>query len=371
MPGYETIGQEELNNVQKIFTENNGVLYRYGFDGMRKHYFVKQFEEEFGSCFGTNALATSSGSSALKVALQALGVGPGDEVITQTHTFIATVEAICEVGATPVIANIDKTLNMCPESLNSLITNKTKCVIPVHMGGVACEMKKIMKICDSIDIKVLEDNAQAPGGTYRGQYLGTIGDMGIFSFDGGKMLTTGEGGMIVSHNKDLIQKARSYHDHGHADNPSLPRGEDDCIGIGFNHKMTELQGAIGLAQLAKINNTINKHQYNKTRILEVLDGRVSLRKRPNAIGDISDSISFFMKTPDDAAEFVKRWKEKGFGTKNLPDAINWHCAWKWNHIPFKSDNLDISQEIINRTISLPISIGMDVRKQQEALEELL
>jgi len=371
MPGYETIGTEELNNIQKIFTENNGVLYRYGFDALRKHYFVKQFEQEFGERFGTKALATSSGSSALKVALQALGVGPGDEVITQAHTFIATVEAICEVGATPVIANIDETLNMCPQSLHKLITNKTKCVIPVHMSGVACDMKKIMKICEGSGMKVLEDNAQAPGGVDRGQYLGTIGDMGIFSFDGGKMLTTGEGGMVVSHDENLLQRARSYHDHGHADNPSVPRGEDDCIGIGFNHKMTELQGAIGLAQLQKMNGTIMKHQYNLARLYEVLEKRVQLRKRPNAIDDIGDSATFFMKTQSDAEEFVQRWKEKGFGTKNLPDAINWHCAWCWNHIKMWGDDLTYSQELINRTISLPISIGMDVSKQQEALEELL
>jgi len=360
MPGFETVGKEEQANVNKIFTESNGVLYRYGFDNLRKHYFVKQFEDEFAKKLKIkHALAVSSGSAALKCSLQALGVGKGDEVITQSHTFIATVEAICEVGAKPVITDIDKSLNMDPESLQEMITSRTKVVIPVHMSGVSCNLRKIRRVCDGCgDIKILEDNAQSPGGTYQGQLLGTIGDMGIFSFDGGKMLTTGEGGMITTNNLNLYSRARSFSDHGHANNETLPRGEDDCIGLGFNYKMLELQGAVGLAQLQKMDNTINQHKKNKQQIIDEIKDTVELRKIPNPLGDIGDSISFFLPNKEKAKSFVHEWKRRGHGTKNLPDALRWHFAYYWYHMPLIHKGLLQSKNILQRTISIPVMYNM-------------
>lgn len=360
MPGYEVIGKEELENVKKVFTESNGVLYRYAFDGLRSRYFVKEFEDAFANKLNIkHALAVSSGSAALKCALQALGVGPGDEVITQSHTFIATVEAICEVGAKPVIVDIDKSLNMDPNSLSEHITSHTKVVIPVHMSGVAAKMRAIQRVISTQNdnIKILEDNAQAPGGIYWGRNLGTIGDMGIFSFDGGKMLTTGEGGMIVTRHEELFNRARSFSDHGHADNPKLPRGEDDCIGLGFNYKMMELQGAVGLAQLKKMDDTIRRHKERKAYILKNVESFLELRQRPNPEGDIADSVSFFLKTKEQANKFVKLWKKKGYGTKNLPDAMKWHFAYHWNHMPLYHQGLKQSKKILERTISIPINLA--------------
>ena len=372
MPGFETVGKEEQANVNKIFTESNGVLYRYGFDNLRKHYFVKQFEDEFAKKLKIkHALAVSSGSAALKCSLQALGVGKGDEVITQSHTFIATVEAICEVGAKPVITDIDKSLNMDPESLQEMITSRTKVVIPVHMSGVSCNLRKIRRVCDGCgDIKILEDNAQSPGGTYQGQLLGTIGDMGIFSFDGGKMLTTGEGGMITTNNLNLYSRARSFSDHGHANNDTLPRGEDDCIGHGFNYKMLELQGAVGLAQLQKMDNTINQHKKNKQQIVDEIKDTVELRKIPNPFGDIGDSISFFLPNREKANSFVHEWKRRGHGTKNLPDALRWHFAYYWYHMPLIHKGLLQSKNILQRTISIPVMYNMSEEQISTIIKDI-
>jgi len=165
MPGYEWIGEEESEQVASIFA-NGGVLFRHGFDSLRKgSYKVLEFEKKFSKHVGVSeALAVTSGTSALKIALKALGVGPGDEVITQSFTFVATVEAIVEVGATPVIAEVDLSLNMNPQDLKKKITSATKAVIPVHMLGTPARMREILSICKEADILVLEDSAWGCGG---------------------------------------------------------------------------------------------------------------------------------------------------------------------------------------------------------------
>jgi len=350
MPGFEFIDNEELQVVTEIFTKNNGYLYRYG-----KGHYVKDFENEFAKYFGVKyAHAVSSGTAALKLALQALGVKKGDEVITQCHTFIATVEAIVEVGATPVIVDVDKSLNMSPMELKKAITSKTKVVIPVHMSGVPCDMKHINEVIEGTNIKVLEDNAQSPGATYRGQYTGTIGDVGIFSFDYGKMLTCGEGGMIITNNEEIYKKVRGLSDHGHASNPNLPRGMDDFLGTGFNYKMTEIQGALGLVQLSKLNKIISCHKRNKEALIEGIKDVVDLRSQPDPDGDIGATVSFFFTYLAQAKAFVKEWNKLGYTTFNLPDAMKYHNACYWNHMPIETTGLLYSDQLLNRTISIPI-----------------
>lgn len=352
MPGYEFIDKKELKAVTEVFTKNNGYLYRYG-----KGHCVTDFEKAFAKHFGVKyAHAVSSGSAALKLSLQALGVGPGDEVITQSHTFIATVEAIVECGATPVIVDVDKSLNMSPMELKKAITNKTKGVIPVHMSGVPCAMKYINKAIEESgnNIKILEDNAQSPGATYRGRYTGTIGDVGIFSFDFGKMLTCGEGGMVITNNEQIYKTVSGLSDHGHRNNPTVPRGMDDFIGLGFNFKMTEIQGALGLVQLSRLNKIIAGHKRSKQRLVEGLKDTVELRSQPDIEGDIGVTLSFFLNSKKEANQFVKKWYKLGYTTYNLPDAMKWHFAGYWNHIPYKSNSLKYSKQLLDRTIAIPV-----------------
>jgi 8-amino-3,8-dideoxy-alpha-D-manno-octulosonate transaminase len=368
MPGSEFIGQEEQEIINEIFTKNKGYLYRYG----GPSHYVSDFEKEFAKYFKVKyAHAVSSGTAALKLSLQALGVKPGDEVITQAHTFIATVEAICEVGATPVIVDINKSLNMDPEALADAITSKTKVVIPVHMSGVACDMKRIKKVVEQsgTDIKILEDNAQCPGGTFKGQFTGTIGDVGIFSFDFGKTITTGEGGMVVSNDEKIYNIARGLSDHGHAFNPNVPRGRDECIGIGANYKMMEIQGALGIVQLRRLDEVIARHRENKEFYIERLKDEIDLRERPDPAGDIGVSVSFFLETPDDASKFVKKWITIGGQTFNLPDAKKWHSACEWNHIKMETTGLMRSNELLNRCVAIPIKAKMD--KERMVMDNLV
>lgn len=371
MPGFELIGQEERDAVNEVF-DKGGVLYRYGWDERRQHiYRVDDFEKAFAAKLGVKyALGVSSGTTALQAALKALDVKSGDEVITQSHTFIATVEAIIEVGAKPVITEVNETLNMDPVDLRNKLTERTRVIIPVHMSGVAAQMHEILAIAREHNIAVLEDNAQSCGGEYQGQKLGAMGDVGIFSFDFGKVLTTGEGGMVITDNEFIFKKVREYSDHGHELNPNFPRGEDTRRRSGFNYKMMELQGAIGLAQLKKLDYIIQRQRANKTKIKEAIRGNPAIRFRelPNAAGEIGDTLTFFLASREKAQQFVKMWSEKGLGTKNLPDAINWHFAGTWHHI-FSQYNeyqgKDLTQvwkqsnEILRRAIAIPILVNMD------------
>ena len=226
MPGFEIIDKKEFLAVKKIF-EEGGVLFAHGFDKLRKKYHVREFEKENSKFFKSKyTLALTSGTAAIKVALKAIGVKPGDEVITQAFNFIATVEAILDVGAIPVIVNVDHNLNIDISEIKKKITKKTKAIIPVHMLGHSCEIKKIVNICNK-KIKIIEDNCESVGAKYNEAFLGTIGDIGIFSFDHGKILTTGEGGLLLTDKKKLFLTAKEYHDHGHKNVKNKPRGKDD------------------------------------------------------------------------------------------------------------------------------------------------
>lgn len=378
MPGWELVGKEEKEALNDIFERSNGVFYRSAFDVRRNHIFrVDDFEREVAKKVNVKyAYCASSGTSVLKAALVALGVKAGDEVITQSFTFIATIEAILELGAIPVITEIDRSLNMDPIDLRNKITDKTKVIIPVHMGGVAAKMDEIMLIAKRHNLKVLEDSCQAFGATYNGKPVGTIGDMGAYSFDGGKIITTGEGGAIVTNHERLFRTAREYCDHGHESNPNVPRGEDTRTIWGFNYKMTELQGAVGLAQIKKMDYILQKQREHKKIIKDALSDikNIEFRELPDPEGDAGDTLFFFLENKDKAKLFAKMMKEKGLGTKNVPDAIDWHFAGTWTQIfhdfdEFKGKELSQvwknSNDLLRRAIALPILMNWteeDIRK---------
>jgi 8-amino-3,8-dideoxy-alpha-D-manno-octulosonate transaminase len=370
MPGYEVVGKEEKEAVEEIFNKG-GVLYRYGLNDKRQNIFrVNDFEKEIAKKVGAKyCLCVCSGTAALKLGLIALGVKSGDEVITQSFTFIATVEAILELGAKPIIVEVDKSLNMDPLDLEKKITEKTKVIIPVHMGGVSAEMDKIMEMAQKHNIPVFEDSAQALGGKFREKYLGTIGRAGIYSLDIGKIITTGEGGLLVTDDEEIYRKAREYSDHGHENNPNFPRGEDTRSTWGFNYKATEFHGAVGLAQLKKIDYILQKQKENKKRIKEAIKNIKGLefREIPDVEGDASDTLIFFVESKEKAADFAKLLKEMGLGTKNLPDAVNWHFAGTWSHIFGSETNFPQSENLLRRAIAIPIMVNMP----KEQIEKII
>jgi len=220
-----------------------------------------KFEEEFAKWCGTKyAISTCNGTSALHTALGALNIGPGDEVITVPYTFIATSFCIVQAGAIPVFADVCREDHCIdPADVKRKITKRTRAIIPVHLYGNICEMDEIMRIAKEHNLFVIEDAAEAHGGEYKGKKVGSIGDVGCFSFCQNKTFTTGgEGGMIVTNNEDVAWEARSFRDHGYDVKKRMSLLEMEQAlpyihrRIGFNYRMTEVQSAIGLKELERI-----------------------------------------------------------------------------------------------------------------------
>ncbi len=332
MPGYELIGKEEMDEVMAVM--KTGVLMRYGFDKERGGvYKVREFEEAFARYLGaSHALGVSSGSTALSVALKAMDVGPGDEVIVPAFTFVATYEAVLEVGAVPVMADIDETLCLSPASLEEKITPFTKAAIPVHMCGASARIDRIVEVCKKRGLLVLEDTAQAAGGSFKGKKLGTFGDMGTFSFDYVKTMTTGEGGMIATNDKNLYLRTEWYHDHGHDHNPKVSRAMEGRSILGFNFRMSELQGALGLAQLRKLDTFIDIQRKNRASIVEALREVPGLKFRTAADeeGDTATFLGFNFPAEKTAKEFQKALASDGVDTVCFKENF-WHYVPNWEH----------------------------------------
>tara|TARA_Y200000002_G_scaffold381159_1_gene394431 strand:+ start:4784 stop:5938 length:1155 start_codon:yes stop_codon:yes gene_type:complete len=367
MPGFELIGKEEKKQIESIF-QNGGVLFRHGFDNLRNGTFkVKEFEEKFAKKMNSKyALAVSSGTAALRVALATLDIKPGDEIITQSFTFVATVEAIIESRAIPVCIDIDKTLNMDPDALEKKINKKTKAIIIVHMLGTPCNVKVIKKICRSKNIALIEDTAWGIGASVKNKYLGTWGNIGTFSFDFAKTITTGEGGMLLFNDKKLYKQAAAWHDHGHENNPSVPRWEDTRSSSGFNFRMTEMQAAVGIAQLKKLEFIVKSHIKNKELITKKLSKfkNIEFREKPENSIDSAEALIFLVKNKYLAIKCRKALLKINVSTKILPEATTWHFAKHWDHMKElklnkKNKNyLKVSNDLLARAVSIPITVNM-------------
>jgi 8-amino-3,8-dideoxy-alpha-D-manno-octulosonate transaminase len=370
MPGFEVIGTEEQAEVNEVFS-SGGVLFRHSFDALRNGcYKVRDFESAFAEAMGaSHALAVSSGTAALRVALASLGIGRGDEVVTQSFTFVATVEAIIEAGATPVCTEVDDTLNMDVVDLRSRITPRTKAVIVVHMLGTPARLHEIRAITAELGVPLIEDTAWGCGGTLSGQHLGTIGEIGTYSFDFAKTMTTGEGGMVVFRDAGTAERARAWHDHGHENNPTLPRWEDSRSSSGFNYRMSELQGAVGLAQLRKLSDVVEAQRRSASRIRESLRGcpGIEWRAVPDMARETADAVVFFVKSSLIAGEIRENLLDVGLGTKILPEAVSWHFAGTWDHMPQLVSHVggDVhgawprSEALLARAVALPVMVHMD------------
>ncbi len=366
MPGYELLDKKEFSQVSDVFLKSK-TLFRMGFESQRKGIFkVKEFETNFAKKLKSkNALAVTSCTAALRVALATLNLNKKDEVITQSFTFVATVEAIVESGATPICTNIDETLNMDPDDLVKKINKKTKAVIIVHMLGVPAQVDKIKRICNKFKITLIEDTAWGCGGKYKNRYLGTWGDIGAFSFDFAKTLTTGEGGMLVFKSKKKFELAKAWHDHGHENNPKFPRWEDTRRSSGFNFRMTEMQGAVGIAQLKKLDFIIKKQRINHDLIWKKIKKIPGLKKRLYLKGSevTADALIIFVNNSAKAKKCRKELLKVGISTKILPEAYSWHFAGRWSHITELNNkklkrSLKKSENLLKNAVSIPIFVKM-------------
>ena len=376
MPGFELWGEEERNEVNHVL--ETGILMRYGFDGARKGIWKsKELEAAICKRFGSRySQLTSSGTSALTTAFAALGIGAGDEVIMPSFTFVASFESVLSVGAVPVLVDVDETLTMNPDAVKKAITSNTKCVVPVHMCGSMADLDALQAICKENNLILLEDACQSIGATYKGKSVGTIGQAGTFSFDFVKIITCGEGGVVLTNDESVYLKCDGYTDHGH-DHKGADRGADLHPFIGYNYRISELHAAVGLAQIRKIDSFLAIQKKNHAQLKKLLSAvpEISFRQIPDPAGDSCTFLSWFLPTEELTRAVVNELKQQGILAGNFYwYDNNWHYIRKWDHLKnsvslhalshdqqaalqkLKSQDFSASDAVMSRCISTSISL---------------
>jgi len=302
-PGALMIGKEEEKAVLRVLREKN--LYRFYGPGKSAPSQVSSFEKAFAGKIGTHyALGVSSGTAALSCALRGMGIGLGDEVIVPAFTYVGTPGAVVSSYAVPVFAEVDESLGLDPADVEGRITKRTKAIIPVHMLGAPCKMAELMRVARKHKLLVLEDCAQSCGAFYRGRRAGSIGDMGIFSFQLNKIITAGEGGAVVTNNYDFFERAVRCHDHG-AFRVAKDTGGTPLIGEGY--RMCEMSGAIAGVQLRRLERIIanlrRAKNYIQTNISD-LKG-ITFRKEADPKGEAAAAVVFFVSRREQALEVIR------------------------------------------------------------------
>lgn len=326
-PGAAFIGEEERQEVLDVLDRRT--LFR--FYGPQTPEKVATLEREFAEKMGSRwALGLTSGTAALKVGLAALGLGPGDEVIVPAITFIASAGAVLSHRAYCVFAECDESFGLDPADVARKITARTRAIMPVHLGGVACRMEPLVALAREHGIPLIEDCAQSAGASYQGRRIGSWGDVGAFSLQTQKIITAGEGGLITTSNPAVYERAFRYHDHGGyrfgrqgvrvsgstaaagADEAAPPAAQLAAI-VGEVYRMGELAGAVALAQLRKLDSILALTRQHKRRLTEGLAGLRGFRFRtiPDADGDAGSRLNLLLDDPSRVPAFCRAMQAEG------------------------------------------------------------
>jgi perosamine synthetase len=324
--------------------------------------FISKFERGFADFIGAeHATTVSNGTVAIHLALEALGIGPGDEVIVPTLTYIASVNTILQTGAKPVfVDSLESTWQVDPKDVEAKITPRTKAVMVVHLYGLPCDMDSLTNICQKNNLLLVEDCAEAFGTFYKGQHVGTFGDIATFSFFGNKTITTGEGGMVVAKNKEVL--ARAYHLKNQGVSPAREYWHDV---VAYNYRMTNICAAIGLAQLEQaIDILAKKRQVADWYREELEDLPLSCHKE---IPETKHSFWMCSIAVDDAAHrnpLREHLKQVGIETRPLffPSHTMPHCAM--------SESFPIAESLASRGINLPSYPALTKKQVQDICGEI-
>ncbi len=391
-PGGMRIDEEEEVAVLEVLRTKRLFRYYGPNPGESK---VAELEKEFAARMGAkHALAVTSGTAALICGLTGLGIGSGDEVILPAYTWIASASAVVAVGAVPILAEIDDSLTLDPIDAAAKISPYTKAILPVHMRGLPSKMDELMAVAHQHQLKVLEDAAQADGACFKGQRVGSIGDAGAFSLQFNKIITSGEGGMVITSDTEVFERALMYHDVVGGQRNKIP---EERILPGINFRMPELLGAVALVQLKKHDVLLTDMRVRKRMILESITG-VAKRKgitfpTPNdPEGDASVGAIFMMPNAQLAQKASRALDAEGLGTWLLysPEAVDYHVyahwspimnqrAWTasggpWKHHPrqvnYTKDMCPRTLDLLSRAVHIDVSPELSNAQVEEVCEAL-
>jgi perosamine synthetase len=334
--------------------------------------YVAEFEKQFAKYLDVPvAVTTTSGTTALHLALVAAGIGPGDEVIIPAFTMIASAFAVCYTGAKPVFVDADATWNIDPALIEAKVTPKTKAIMPVHVYGHSCDMAALQKIADAHGLLVIEDAAEAIGSRYKGQLCGSIGDMSCFSLFANKLITTGEGGMVVARDERFAERLRYYKNLCFPLDGSRRYVHED---IGFNYRMPNVLAAIGLAQLERADVYLEARRANAKRYNALLAGERGIVTPPEAEWTLSSYWMYGILIGDDFGisrdDVMKGLKAAGIETRSFfvsmhrqPSLAKYGCD--------VSGAYPVTDDLARRGLYLPSSSGLTEEQTARIVRELL
>jgi len=321
--------------------------------------YIDRFENDFSKFCGVDyGVSTSNGTVALHLALKALGVGSGDEVIIPDLTFAATINAVIHAGAIPVIVDVeDDFWTICPKEIEKAITSKTKAIIPVHIYGQPCDMESIMDIANKYSLYVIEDCAEAHGATFNGRKVGSFGDISCFSFFGNKIITTGEGGMCVTASSELDERMRMLRDHGMSKEKRYWHEE-----VGFNYRMTNLQAAIGCAQLERIDDILGENSRLEELYKEELANISGITWQKDSSSQRSKVVWLVTGLVDNRDMLIEQMKKNGLDARPFFYPLSSMPIYK--QYSFSSKN---SMMLSRIGINFPTTDKVDFQKVRKSL----
>jgi 8-amino-3,8-dideoxy-alpha-D-manno-octulosonate transaminase len=391
-PGGMRIGLEEEQAVLEVIRTKRLFRYYGPSEGPSK---VEELEQSFSQFMGSRyGMAVTSGCAALMCGLVGLGIGPGDEVILPAYTWIASASAVVAVGAVPVLAEVDESLTLDPADVERKITPYTRAILPVHMRGAPCRMDELMAVARAHELVVVEDVAQANGASYHGRRLGTIGDAGAFSLQFNKILTSGEGGMLLTDDLITYQRIQMYQDVVGGIRNHIPA---DQILPGINFRMPELLGAVALVQLGRLETLLADMRQRKRVIKESLAElaqRKGLRFRVlnDPHGEAAIALIFFLPETGLAKPVSDALQAEGLDTFVMysPQEVDYHVyahwapilnqrTWSarggpWRHHPRKIEYATgmcpQTLDLLGRAIHIDISPELDATTVEEITEGL-
>lgn len=389
-PGGLRIGSEEEDAV--LATLRSKRLFRY-YGPTAGPSQAEQLEVDFANRMGVkHAIGVTCGSSALLCALMGIGVGPGDEVIIPAYTWIASATAVIAVGAVPVIAEIDDSLMLDPVDAERKITSLTKAIIAVHMRGAPCDMDALSAVAQRHGVKLVEDVAQACGGSFGGRQLGTIGDVGAFSFQFNKIITAGEGGMVTTNDDTIRERVLQCQDVAAWTRYKLP--EDQSL-PGTNHRLSELHAAVLGVQLGRLDGILSDMRDRKTRIKLGIDATIrqynlSYRTLNDPEGDTAVAIIVSLPTAGIARSITAALGAEGLKSMVLyrPDVTDLHVAchwdailgqrtwtdkggpWRWHEgtLDYRKDAWPRSTDLLGRSVQINVSPDLTSEQVDEVIE---